>query len=994
MSTDRKIEKPSFATRVAETVIQRLEEGTAPWQKPWEPGTLAAAMPNNPTTGRRYRGGNAMWLMLQGRGDPRWMTYKQAAGVGAQVRKGEKGTLIEYVQRTESRAIRDEAGNPVLDSEGRTRTETAELTRPKVFRAVVFNAEQIDGLPTLEQRPKHAWEVSEIAERALAASGVPLAHVNGNRAFYSVSEDKITLPEREQFPSPAGYYETALHELGHATGHESRLNRDLKHPFGSEGYAKEELRAELASLMLGERLGLGFDPGNHVAYVGSWIKVLKEDPREIFRAAADAERITTWVTERALTKEQLATLSEDREQRTQDNAQERAEAQDNAISGMSNREWLDVERARLIGAGVLEADSQARTSAIVEAIARHDGATVAEVQGDAWLVEQLVPAIAAYHDKEKVTRIYSGDDDEAKTPIEKRYGELVKAERAFESELTRVFGAEGNARRYDWRYEDAGLMKANEGFIEAGQNYSETLRAERAKLSQETPMATKTRTYLAVPFKEKDEAKEAALKAGFRLEWDKETKAWAAPAGADLTTLERWMPQVAQAKTMSPVDELTQHLRDRGFVLDGEAKMDGQRHRVPVVGDKGTERSGSYKAHIDGHPAAHVQNYKTGVNENWKWSGKASTVSAEDRARIAQEQEAKREAREAQDRAMHERTAKAIDELIAVAPRIEGHPYSARKAIEGPMPVVPENGNALPKDSPIRIAAGAAEAAALRKSEPDAIVLKAGDLLILAHDGEGKTRGAQWIDGDGRKGFVTGSQMSGSHFTMLAPNAQDKAIFITEGWATGKKIMDATNATTIVAFTAHNLEAVAKQVRDAYPNRPIVIAGDNDHEHEKDIVQATGAKRGNPGRDNAEAAAAAVSGYAATPVFAKGEKGTDWDDVAKQKGIGAVTKAMDEAQLLADRRLLQDAQMTGHDAERVAEVVKIHQAEQLVKKGQQAGSTTQGNYQDLRHRAEKEADRQDTSDEAPEPEEQEQTVEKKVARKAPATPRKSKGRAR
>ncbi len=103
------------------------------------------------------------------------------------------------------------------------------------------------------------------------------------------------MPFKHQFPTPDRYYATALHELGHWTGHESRLNRDLAHPFGSEGYAREELRAEIASMLLGSELGIGHDPGQHVAYVGSWIKALQQDPTEIFRAAADAEKIQDFV---------------------------------------------------------------------------------------------------------------------------------------------------------------------------------------------------------------------------------------------------------------------------------------------------------------------------------------------------------------------------------------------------------------------------------------------------------------------------------------------------------------------------------------------------------------------------------------------------------------------------------------------------------------------------------------------------------------------------
>ena len=119
----------------------------------------------------------------------------------------------------------------------------------------------------------------------------------GNLIGHSIGlkRDSIHLPFKHQFLTPDRYYATALHELGHWTGHESRLNRDLAHPFGSEGYAREELRAEIASMLLGGELRIGHDPGQHVAYVGSWIKSLQQDPTEIFRAAADAEKIQDFV---------------------------------------------------------------------------------------------------------------------------------------------------------------------------------------------------------------------------------------------------------------------------------------------------------------------------------------------------------------------------------------------------------------------------------------------------------------------------------------------------------------------------------------------------------------------------------------------------------------------------------------------------------------------------------------------------------------------------
>lgn len=302
-----------YAQTVAASIIKQLEDGTAPWVKPWEPSDQRF-IPYNATTGKDYQGGNALWLMVtaesKGYADARWMTYKQAQAIDAQVMKGERGTLIQYIKKFDQVPIENEQGQPVRDGEGKPLYRTVELDRPRVFSAVVFNAEQISGLPRIDARPTMpAWERHQAAERIMDHSGVPIAYRSGDRAFYSLTNDAITMPERVQFKTPDQFYATALHELGHATGHPSRLNRpDLGTPFGSASYAREELRAEIASLMMADRMGIGHDPGQHAAYVGGWIKALKEEPREIFRAAADAEKIAGYLTD--LRQERKASLTE------------------------------------------------------------------------------------------------------------------------------------------------------------------------------------------------------------------------------------------------------------------------------------------------------------------------------------------------------------------------------------------------------------------------------------------------------------------------------------------------------------------------------------------------------------------------------------------------------------------------------------------------------------------------------------------------------------
>lgn len=296
----------SYVETVAESIIKQLEQGTAPWVKPWQPGERF--MPYNPTSENEYRGMNAIWLLSvaerQGYTDSRWMTYKQANAADAQVNKREKGSIIQFWQWTEERAKLDEAGKPLLDEAGKAIKELIRLQFPKVRSAVVFNAEQISGLPEIKRTAPPEWKRHAEAESILKDSGAMLIFQRGDRAFYRPSTDSITLPERRQFESPEGFYATALHELGHWTGHESRLKRDLSHPFGSMGYAKEELRAEIASLMLGEQLGIGHDPGQHVAYIQSWIQALQEDPREIFRASADAEKMVKYLRGREMNQEQ------------------------------------------------------------------------------------------------------------------------------------------------------------------------------------------------------------------------------------------------------------------------------------------------------------------------------------------------------------------------------------------------------------------------------------------------------------------------------------------------------------------------------------------------------------------------------------------------------------------------------------------------------------------------------------------------------------------
>lgn len=284
--------KPAFHEQLADKIIAQLEAGTAPWQRPWDAPTLM--QPYNESTGKPYRGSNVLNLMLAGYADPRWLTFNQARDRGYRVNKGEKGSLIQTFRFHDEKQLRDVEGKPVKDDKGNVLIEQTKLNKPIIRTFVVFNAEQMTGLPPLE-RAAHQWQPVDQVEKLLAASGAQIEHQQGNRAYYSPGQDRIVLPQKDQFPDPERYYSTALHELGHWTGHESRLNRPFVGSFGTPDYAREELRAEISSLLVGQRLGISHDPGQHMAYVVDWIKVLKEDPMEIVRACQDAEKINNYL---------------------------------------------------------------------------------------------------------------------------------------------------------------------------------------------------------------------------------------------------------------------------------------------------------------------------------------------------------------------------------------------------------------------------------------------------------------------------------------------------------------------------------------------------------------------------------------------------------------------------------------------------------------------------------------------------------------------------
>ena len=284
----RQTEKSDVYTKITETIVAELERGARPWLKPWN-AEHAAGRVSRPlrANGEAYRGINivVLWVssMEQGFSCPIWMTYRQAKEHGGQVRKGSKGTLVVYASKLTRTEMNEETG------------EEEEREIPYMKGYAVFNCEQIDGLPEEFYKPAApvldpVQRIDE-AEAFFARLGADVRH-GGNRAYYAIGPDYVQMPHFETFRDAESYYTTLGHEACHWTRHGSRLDRDFgRKKWGDEGYAREELVAELGAAFLAADLGLAIEPReDHAAYVGSWLSVLKSDKRAIFTAASHAQR--------------------------------------------------------------------------------------------------------------------------------------------------------------------------------------------------------------------------------------------------------------------------------------------------------------------------------------------------------------------------------------------------------------------------------------------------------------------------------------------------------------------------------------------------------------------------------------------------------------------------------------------------------------------------------------------------------------------------------
>ena len=284
-------EKRDMFQETTDKIVAMLEAGTAPWRKPW----TSADAPRN-IEGRPYNGINVFILGMQPFTNPFWMTFNQAKARGGNVRKGEKGTTVVFWKIMRVTDKDEKSG------------EKVSKTIPMLRSFTVFNVEQTENvnLPrkVRDWKPTQVSEFEgyEAAEKIMAEYPDAPAVLTGSAAFYVPASDTITLPARESFHSPAEFYSTAFHEMGHSTGHEKRLNREgiaNIGAFGTHEYGREELVAEMTAAFLAAEAGIEVTHDNSAAYLASWVRTIKADPRAVVVAAGKAQKAAEHILGRA-----------------------------------------------------------------------------------------------------------------------------------------------------------------------------------------------------------------------------------------------------------------------------------------------------------------------------------------------------------------------------------------------------------------------------------------------------------------------------------------------------------------------------------------------------------------------------------------------------------------------------------------------------------------------------------------------------------------------
>lgn len=805
-----------------------IEKNEAPWQKSWSSNGF---LPFNIKTGKEYNGMNMLNLIDiatdRGYEDARWLTFLQAAEQNAKVRAGEKGTPIMYLQTTETKKEIDEiTGEEIVVIE--------KLEKPRAVWSIVFNAEQCEGLPAYEPK-KIDFNPIEKAEEILNKTGAKIKHKAQDRAYYSPVTDTITLPLKEQFVSSEEYYRTALHELGHWTGHSSRNNRDMSGTFGTESYAKEELVAEITSFLIGTQCGLGHEPDkNNIAYLKSWAKAIRDEPSFLYNAVKEADKAAKLILgnelilendkEKGFFKDLVINfawsemdfgIKEDTILRGEEAYKfldklvksdiEQNKIQERKLSGedidggyyyktrfaFSYKEY-DTGRIR-IDVGDYEFGGKEKVSDALEYIKMvpNDELLDFKKEEDRYL-EYLQQINTNEQTMEKETPKKKIDKDIKDRINYITYINVPKAEK----DEAKSLGAKWDRNNMCWFVPADVNISLFEKWEKIDENDLALRKEQMLQNKNELTDKQDNKYILAVPYDEKDEAK--ALGA----EWDKDGKFWYCK-NEEKDKFFKWNIKNVENKVQSDIplnieEEFLNRIKSAG-VLENSVIADGQKHRITVDGDKGKEQSGFYVLHSDGVANGYFMNNRTG--EEIKWTSKEHSMTPEEKAEMKALYNAKKAEREQADKMLTEKAEKAIYAKFMNKETVSEHTYLSNKMID------PTSNIYAGQDSTITI-----------------------PLFNI----DGRLKSAQYINENGEKRFAKNTNKVGA-FHIVDGSVSDlkyaKSVVIAEGYATAASINEALNnkdVKVIAAMSANNLDHTVKAVTEKYPNINVIIAADND----------------------------------------------------------------------------------------------------------------------------------------------------------------------
>lgn len=950
--------KDLFHVALSKQIAEQIMRGTASFLTAHENERID--LPYNPVTRKNYTAANNMVLSAKGYTDSRWLTYDQAVEQGYQVKKGEKATEIAYYH--------------YIDYNTKEK-----LDKPKIQTVKLFNAQQLTGIEKMASRTSSKEEALAKVQSIFENSQVKIVNNQKDKVFYRTKDDTIYMPPKEAYKDELAYSSAAIHELCRWAGNgEDRLNYETV-PFGTEAFARQKLRAEIATYMLCKEMGIPFEPQGQ-QFADQWAKTIEEHPFEILNAAKDAEKMKGFIMEFDKTLEKAQELEQGQE------VQQEKTFEDYGITFYNNN---GNQNALLKNTDKLKQEILNRFSQTVDPsvadyfmenmkIYRMDNKNFefsykinasdpnsekfeklsdpAKDQLD--LLDQnlhfimenlssdfremadkiLVPSKQNFNKAEHAPAEQVQQAEQTQTPEQqekqqqpkKEWKEMIKLSVPYdEKDEAKKLGAKWSAKQETWYVLDGAdlqpfynwlpkekkveLIMASRDYlnvpreekdeakalgakwdrfqkswyVEKGtdlepfakwtgqtpkeeQAVSQTAEQPKQEHSAEqtqehtekqevtaAPKLAEDKTFLAVPFDEKNAAKKLGAK------WDKDNKSWYVEKGADLNQFKDWLVDEntvvpAKQEAVSPEIEFAEHCRANGLDVDAPI-MDGQIHRVPLIG-KPQGKDGAYCAYLDGVPAGWSQNYVTGEKNKFISSG--MQLTEEEKAKQRAEHAQKLQEREAKRQIGYDNAAKRAEKIYKEAKEVTAQNIYSEDSYLGKKGVLPH----VAKQNDY------------------------GQLVIPLHNIEGEIRGVQFINQDGTKHFLTGIEKKGN-FTLLDDEAKDVSkVLVCEGFATGASLHEATKLPVAVAFDAGNIESVSKALAEKYKGIEITICADNDQYRDNNV-----------GLEKAKNAALAVGAKLAVPQFSKEEQAqklTDFNDLHKAEGLEAVSRQVSQAKKL------------------------------------------------------------------------------------------------